>query len=319
MKETPKEMKTEIYRKSSGLSNLTVSQRAGMGHVPASVKQTESNLGDFSQYVGVAAMKNARPYMEDHYDVVCHAERKGKGDSTTPSLHYFAVFDGHGGQKTSRHLSQKLIDDVAATEAFSAGELGEAVEQGFAVCDQRLMDIARSTPGLDDGSCACTVWLRGDVLMVANVGDSRAVLSSGGQAVPLSNDHKPNRPDERRRIQSHGGFVQTLGVPRVNGVLAVSRAFGDTTLKPYVTAAPEIAEVELGDVGEDEFVVVASDGLWDVFSNQEAVDLIHKLVKQEGSYEAASRVLTTRAQSKGSGDNICVIILNLDIREITDA
>ena len=76
--------------------------------------------------------------------------------------------------------------------------------------------------------------------MVANVGDSRAVLSKGGKAVPMSVDHKPNRLDERRRIENAGGVVVWAGTWRVGGVLAVSRAFGDRMLKQYVVALPDI-------------------------------------------------------------------------------
>ena len=304
-------MKTEVYRRSSGFPKAL--------RKPTASGPADSSMGPFSNYVGVSAIKNARAYMEDFYDVCFHAERKAEGDSETLPIHYFAVFDGHGGTKTSRHLSRELIENVVQTPAFSEGKLGEAIEVGFAAADSHLATQAKASTGLDDGACACTVWLRGESLLVANVGDSRAVLSSGGKAVPLSNDHKPNRPDERRRIQSHGGFVQTLGVPRVNGVLAVSRAFGDCTLKPYITAAPEIAEVELGTIGEDEFVIVASDGLWDVFNNQEAVDFVTKAMKKEKNWESAAKAITAKAQSKGSGDNTTVVIVSLDLRTVQDS
>lgn len=72
------------------------------------------------------------------------------------------------------------------------------------------------------------------------MGDSRAVLSKGGKAVALSVDHKPNRLDERRRIENAGGVVVWAGTWRVGGVLAVSRAFGDRMLKQYVVAQPDI-------------------------------------------------------------------------------
>jgi len=316
-------MKTEIYRRSSGFPKpLKKPASPAVKAVKGIAKEdggSDMQMGPFTGFVGVSAIKNARAYMEDFYDLCFHAERKAEGNSETMPIHYFAVFDGHGGTKTSRHLSRELIENVVQTPAFSEGKLGEAIEVGFAATDSHLALQAKAATGVDDGACACTVWLRGDCLIVANVGDSRAVLSSGGKAVPLSNDHKPNRPDERRRILSHGGFVQTLGVPRVNGVLAVSRAFGDCTLKPYITAAPEIAEVELGSVGEDEFVLVASDGLWDVFSNQEAVDFVANMYKKEKTWEAAAKALTTKAQSKGSGDNTTVVIVSLDMRTIMDA
>lgn len=92
----------------------------------------------------------------------------------------------------------------------------------------------------------------------------------GSTCVPsahaLSVDHKPNSKEERQRIENAGGVVVWAGTWRVGGVLAVSRAFGDRPLKRYVIATPEIKEETLKD--EDEFLILASDGLWDVISNQ---------------------------------------------------
>jgi len=85
-------------------------------------------------------------------------------------------------------------------------------------------------------------------------------------AQALSVDHKPNSKDERQRIENAGGVVVWAGTWRVCGVLAVSRAFGDRPLKRYVIATPDIKEENLKD--DDEFLILASDGLWDVMSNQ---------------------------------------------------
>ena len=82
----------------------------------------------------------------------------------------------------------------------------------------------------------------------------------------MSIDHKPNRPEERERIENAGGVVVWAGTWRVGGVLAVSRAFGDRPLKKYVVPTPEIRTEAI--TPEDEFVIFASDGLWDVMSNQ---------------------------------------------------
>eukprot|EP00983_Pelagomonas_calceolata_P000094 2846-Pelagomonas_calceolata.AAC.2 len=87
-------------------------------------------------------------------------------------------------------------------------------------------------------------------------------------AQPLSVDHKPNSKEERQRIENAGGVVVWAGTWRVGGVLAVSRAFGDKPLKRYVIATPDIREESLRD--DDEFLILASDGLWDVISNQAA-------------------------------------------------
>ncbi|XP_042494997.1 probable protein phosphatase 2C 11 [Macadamia integrifolia] len=121
-------------------------------------------------------------------------------------------------------------------------------------------------------------------------------------AIPLSIDHKPDRSDERQRIEQAGGFIIWAGTWRVGGILAVSRAFGDKLLKPYVVAEPEIQEEEIDGV---EFLIIASDGLWNVVSNTDAVAIVRGI----SDAEAASRKLIEEAYARGSSDNItCVVV-----------
>jgi protein phosphatase 1L len=134
------------------------------------------------------------------------------------------------------------------------------------------------------------------------------VICRGGKAVALSTDHKPNRTDERQRIEDAGGVVMWAGTWRVGGVLAVSRAFGDRLLKQYVVADPEIQEDTIKE-GVD-FLVLASDGLWDVVSNDDAVEIVAKTLNaEEADAEEAANKLTGEAFRRGSADNItCVIV-----------
>ncbi|KAL0304390.1 UNVERIFIED_CONTAM: putative protein phosphatase 2C 76 [Sesamum radiatum] len=125
-------------------------------------------------------------------------------------------------------------------------------------------------------------------------------------AIPLSEDHKPNRSDERKRIESAGGVVMWAGTWRVGGVLAMSRAFGNRMLKQFVVAEPEIQEQE---VDQDlELLVLASDGLWDVVPNEDAV----LIAQTEEEPEAAARKLTETAFSRGSADNITCIVVKFN-------
>ncbi|XP_010453110.1 PREDICTED: probable protein phosphatase 2C 69 [Camelina sativa] len=159
----------------------------------------------------------------------------------------------------------------------------------------------------DAGSTASTAILVGDRLLVANVGDSRAVISRGGNAIAVSRDHKPDQSDERERIENAGGFVMWAGTWRVGGVLAVSRAFGDRLLKQYVVADPEIQEEKIDD--SLEFLILASDGLWDVFSNEDAV----AMAKEVEDPEDSAKKLVREALKKGSADNItCVVVRFLE-------
>ncbi|KAL8240335.1 hypothetical protein R6Q59_013690 [Mikania micrantha] len=91
---------------------------------------------------------------------------------------------------------------------------------------------------------------------------TRAVICKNGNMVAVSIDHKPNQSDERQRIEYSDGFVMWASTWRVGGVLVVSRAFGDKLLKQFVVVDPEIQEEEI--VGSMEFLILASDGLWDM-------------------------------------------------------
>uniref|UniRef100_A0A0N5AK03 protein-serine/threonine phosphatase n=1 Tax=Syphacia muris TaxID=451379 RepID=A0A0N5AK03_9BILA len=122
------------------------------------------------------------------------------------------------------------------------------------------------TPGEDSGTTACLVLLFKDKIIVGNAGDSRAVLCRKGEAIELSRDHKPENPAETR-IEAAGGVVSVDG--RVNGGLNLSRALGDHFYKKntnlplkdqMISALPDITENTIGP--DDEFVVVACDGIW---------------------------------------------------------
>eukprot|EP00882_Tetradesmus_deserticola_P005575 GHRQ01005870.1.p2 GENE.GHRQ01005870.1~~GHRQ01005870.1.p2 ORF type:complete len:124 (+),score=44.00 GHRQ01005870.1:1198-1569(+) len=119
----------------------------------------------------------------------------------------------------------------------------------------------------------------------------------------MSIDHKPNSREERTRIEDAGGVVVWAGTWRVGGVLAVSRAFGDRPLKRYVIPTPDIKDEQL--TSEDDCLILASDGLWDVVSNQDAV----AIVKDIAEADKAARRLVDEAYQRGSNDNISCVVL----------
>jgi serine/threonine protein phosphatase PrpC len=170
--------------------------------------------------------------------------------------------------------------------------------------DEEFLKIAHKE-GLGDGSTAITALVRGRTLWVANAGDARAILVSGSTAIAMSEDHKPNRESERRRIMQAGGSVVFMGCWRVNGVLATSRGFGDRELKKVVSAEPEIRHRTL--MEGDDYLVLASDGIWDVLSNQVVADIV---ARSSGCRNAASAV-TEEALRRGSMDNVTAVVISL--------
>lgn len=213
----------------------------------------------------------------------------------------FGIFDGHGGSRAAEFLQEHLFENLLKHPQFLSNTK-LAISETYQQTDTDFLDSEKDTYR-DDGSTASTAVLVGSHLYVANVGDSRTVISKAGTAIPLSEDHKPNRIDERKRIESAGGVVMWAGTWRVGGVLAMSRAFGNRMLKQFVVAEPEIQDLDINE--EFEVLVLASDGLWDVVPNEDAV----ALAQLEEEPEAAARKLTETAFTRGSADNITCIVV----------
>lgn len=215
-------------------------------------------------------------------------------------LGLFAIYDGHLGNAVPAYLQKHLFANILNEGAFWTNP-GGSISKAYEKTDQ---DILKSSNLGRGGSTAVTaILINGQRLWVANVGDSRAVLSRGGQAIQMTIDHEPST--ERGTIENKGGFVSNLpgDVPRVNGQLAVSRAFGDKSLKSHLRSDPDILDITI-DVNCD-ILILASDGLWKVMSNQEAIDIARKIRDPQ----KAAEQLTTAALNKDSKDDIsCVVV-----------
>ncbi|XP_072979005.1 probable protein phosphatase 2C 11 [Typha angustifolia] len=255
---------------------------------------TGTKNGRFSY--GYASFKGKRASMEDFFET-----RISEVDGRMVAL--FGVFDGHGGSRAAEYLKNHLFNNLCCHPHFIE-DTKSAIVESFRQTDVNFLNEEVGQQK-DAGSTASTAILLGDRLFVANVGDSRVVACKSGSAIPLSVDHKPDRSDERQRIENAGGFILWAGTWRVGGVLAVSRAFGDRLLKPYVVAEPEIQEEDIEGV---EFLIIASDGLWNVVSNKDAV----KLVEGTTDAETSARKLIEEAYARGSSDNITCVIVQFD-------
>ncbi|KAF8013326.1 hypothetical protein BT93_I1235 [Corymbia citriodora subsp. variegata] len=168
------------------------------------------------------------------------------------------------------------------------------------------------------GSTACVAIIRNNKLVVANAGDSRCVLSRKGQAFNLSRDHKPDLDAEKERILKAGGFIHA---GRVNGSLNLARAIGDVEFKQnkflpaekqIVTANPDINTVGLCE--DDDFIVLACDGIWDCMSSQQLVDFVHEQLISETKLSAVCERVLARclapSTTTGEGcDNMTMILV----------
>uniref|UniRef100_A0A3B4VS75 Protein phosphatase 1L n=1 Tax=Seriola dumerili TaxID=41447 RepID=A0A3B4VS75_SERDU len=259
-----------------------------------------------SNNVAVYSIQGRRDHMEDRFEVLTDIVNKSH-----PSI--FGIFDGHGGEAAAdfakAHLPEALQKDKEKDEKKEKGGLSypSILEQQILTLDREILDKLSAT--YNEAGTTCLVALLSDKeLTVANVGDSRGVLcDKDGNAIPLSHDHKPYQLKERKRIKKAGGFISFNGSWRVQGILAMSRSLGDYPLKNLnvVIPDPDIMSFDLNKL-QPEFMILASDGLWDTFSNEEAVRFIRERL-DEPHFGAKSIVL--QSFYRGCPDNITVMVV----------
>ncbi|XVE80111.1 hypothetical protein DITRI_Ditri14bG0112900 [Diplodiscus trichospermus] len=226
------------------------------------------------------------------------SEFKQVGDN---ELGLFAIFDGHLSHIIPDYLKSHLFDNIL-NEPYFWTEPETAIRKAYCITDTNILEKAVDL-GRGGSTAVTAILINCEKLVVANVGDSRAVICKNGKAEQLSVDHEPTT--EKESIENRGGFVSNFpgDVPRVDGQLAVARAFGDKRLKEHLSSEPDVM-VEM--IDEDtELIILASDGLWKVMTNQEAVDSIRN-VKDARS---AAKHLTEEALKRKSTDDISCIVV----------
>jgi len=234
----------------------------------------------------------------------------------SPGFDFVGLFDGHGGGKVSNYLKRTLyssfLQGLPSSGRWSVNIIKHSLRKALQKCDDEVgllkqwnhqgstavvVVVHKGVDDVPDETTRDSAVVGGDSisgqivdeskdsLICLNVGDSRAILARDGIAVELSEDHKPERDDERQRIEKLGGSVKWHGLLndnntpiarsgcyRINGNLALSRAVGDHAERPFVSSTPDLSTEVLNE--RDEFICIGTDGLWDVFGSQELVTFI---------------------------------------------
>ncbi|PVH85335.1 protein phosphatase-like protein 2C [Cadophora sp. DSE1049] len=290
------------------------------------VDKTSENGGDDRLIFGVSSMQGWRISMEDAHAAVLDLQSVAEdGKDSKPAgidsrLSFFGVYDGHGGDKVALFAGENIHPIIAKQEAFKKGDLEQALKDGFLATDRAILNDPRYEEEVS-GCTASVAIVSATKIFVGNAGDSRSVLGVKGRAKPLSFDHKPQNEGEKARITAAGGFVD---FGRVNGNLALSRAIGDFEFKKSAELAPEqqivtaYPDVTVHDISDDdEFLVVACDGIWDCQSSQAVVEFVRRGIaaKQELSKICENMMdncLASNSETGGVGcDNMTIIIIGL--------
>jgi protein phosphatase 1L len=239
--------------------------------------------------ISTHAEQGHREYMEDYRYIF-----------QNDSIVFSAVFDGHGGKECAAYLKSNLFKNFKQM-IQSYRNINNSLKKLFFQTNQ---DYLRS--GREAGSTCNLLIINKDkkIFFVANTGDSRVILcTKDGEVMQLSNDHKPTDIKEKRRIEQSGGFVRGS---RVNGILAMSRAFGDKDISEYLTSEPDIIKGNL--TSKVDFFVQASDGLFDVMSNKKICNFINDARNSGVPLTNIPKLLVNHSINIGSQDNVSVII-----------
>ncbi len=223
------------------------------------------------------------------------------------NLSFFSaeIYDGHGGHKAAEIASEMLTPYfLNLLKSKGDEDVIRMIEESYLAVDTYLIER-----GIRSGTTAALFYVIGERFFASNAGDSRIVIGTEDGVKVLTKDHKPYLPNERQRIEKKGGRVITYDIPRVQGILAISRALGNPSLKPYVIANPFIVEGYLS--RENDYAIIACDGVWDVIEPEDAINLARKKMEAQ----TIAEYVTREALRLGSTDNITVVVV--DLRDYT--
>ncbi|VBB26744.1 unnamed protein product [Acanthocheilonema viteae] len=297
---------------------------------PKTDKNNDQGVAHGTRYA-VASMQGWRIDMEDAHVVEISMS------SEPPFLNwsFYAVFDGHAGNKAAQHSAENLLKTLLATSQFaqivqklnhSSGVmdaaalslLEEGIKEGFLTLDTKLRERHETDEDNErSGTTAICAIVTPSHIVLANLGDSRAVLARKDQAAFGTEDHKPFLPKERDRIVNAGGSVM---IQRVNGSLAVSRALGDfeykavpglDATKQLVSPEPDIYTI-VRDPKVDEFLLLACDGVYDVMENAEICSFVESRLLVTSDLSSVANQVLDACLSKGSRDNMTIILVCFD-------
>nr|XP_033812766.1 protein phosphatase 1F [Geotrypetes seraphini] len=255
--------------------------------------------------VSIHAIRNTRRKMEDrHVSLPEFNHLFGFTDGLDRA--YFAVFDGHGGLDAANYAATHLHINVGRHEELLANP-AEALRGSFQRTDNMFLRRARRER-LRSGTTGVSALIVGKWLHVAWLGDSQIMLVRQGKTLMLVDPHKPEREDERKRIEALGGCITYMGCWRVNGTLAVSRAIGDIDQKPYISAVADGASFRL--MGCEDYLVLACDGFFDSVKTWMVAELVLEYLRENGGDGArTAERLVAAAKEGGSSDNITVMVV----------
>lgn len=262
------------------------------------------------------SMKGKRDQNEDKHNIIANLDGKNK---TLSPVNFYSVYDGHGGKFVSKFLYDNLPQCFTDKRVVYPLK-NKYVKQVFDYWQNELKTKHLKNAINTGSTCLVVIHFKDEsceYLNVLNTGDSRAMICKNNIGNALNKDHKPHWPEELTRIKSLGGQITFDGYDWRIQDLSVSRAFGDISSEPYVTHLPDMYKYKI--TNDDKFMVIACDGLWDVCSNQDVANFVlencydlKNNTRINKNTNIAKKLGEFAIETKGSGDNITIIVVFLD-------
>ncbi|CAN7056332.1 unnamed protein product [Brassica rapa subsp. trilocularis] len=310
-----------------GIRRSTASVSGGLSTSPVGLKKEDDCDSSVPVYVptirsGSYADIGPKRFMEDEHICVDDLSSQVSCLSQLPNPSaFYAVFDGHGGSEAATYVKQNAIrlffeDDKfpqtsKVNNSVYVEEVKSSLRNAFLQADLALAEDCSISSS--SGTTALAALIFGRLLMVANAGDCRAVLCRKGRAIEMSHDHRPINLLERRRVEESGGVFED---GYLNGELSVTRALGDWDMKrtprgssksPLISE-PEIKQTTLTE--DDEFLVMACDGIWDVLTSQEAISIVKRGLNRHDDPGRCARELVMEALRLNTFDNLTAVVVS---------
>ncbi|CAN6681329.1 unnamed protein product [Malus baccata var. baccata] len=258
-----------------------------------------------------------RTHMEDtHLCIGDLAKKFGYNLLSEEAISFYGVFDGHGG-KDAAHFVRDNLPRVIVEDADFPLELEKVITRSFMETDAAFANKCSREASLASGTTALTAMIFGRSLLVANAGDCRAVLSRCGVAIEMSKDHRPCCTKERMRIESLGGYIDD---GYLNGQLGVTRALGNWHLEGMkdagerggpLSAKPELKLMTLSK--DDEFLIIGTDGIWEMFTSQNAVDFARRRLQEHNDVKLCCKQIVEEALKRGATDNLTLVMVSFHL------
>lgn len=233
------------------------------------------------------SVQGGRQYQEDRY---INGVLKNNSN-------IMCVFDGHGGDYISEFCSKNIISFINKSLDANIHDINQLLRVTFKDLDNVIALLKKPYTG----TTSLCLLQHGHKCYFANIGDSMGMMvNKNGFPIMMSQEHKVDF--EQVKLKQKGAFItREHGMARVNGTLNLSRALGDFYLKKFITSTPFIKTCNIKDT---EYIILASDGIWDVLTMQDIVNIFKE--KKTIEIPLVLKEIIKIAIEKGSMDNITI-------------